>query len=269
MQGRHQKISYKTEKTVWLPESQWIVVEHTHEPIIDKDTFETVQQMLKERTRSGKRGKVHPLSKKIVCACCGSFMEQTGQRTRADGTKTCYVRCRMHQRAPEVCGNRTCTNLTELQNVVLGRIRAYAADWFDPEPMELPRQADAARQRAQALQEERRTLQAAVDRRRKALQELYLDKASGLIDAAQFSALNKSFLEEVSSAEARLKKLEAELEQQKGGCDDLPARKQRVRELAQVPHLTRELAVLLVNRVMVGPKDARTGEQRITIEWNF
>ena len=44
---------------------------------------------------------------------------------------------------------------------------------------------------------------------------------------------------------------------------------QRVRELAQVSYLTRELVVLLVHRVIVSPKDTLTGEQKITIEWNF
>lgn len=269
VQGRHKKISYKTEKTMWLPKSQWIVVENTHEPIIDMETFETVQMMLKEHTRSGAKGEIHPLAKKIVCGCCGSFMEQTGRQPRADGTKIRYIRCRMHQRAPEQCGNKTCTNLTDLQNVVLQRIRAYVSDWFDPEKVKLPEQDDPVRQRNQAMREELRKLRGDVERRRKAMQELYLDKVSGLIDSAQFFEMNKSFLDEVSSAEARIEKLESELEQQKEESATIQTQMQRVRELAQVSHLTRELAVLLVDRVVVGPKDARTGEQKITIEWNF
>lgn len=44
---------------------------------------------------------------------------------------------------------------------------------------------------------------------------------------------------------------------------------QRVRQLAAVPVLTRELAVLLVHRVVVSPKDPETGQQAVTIEWNF
>ena len=269
VQGRHKKVSYKTEKTIRLPESQWIVVENTQEPIIDKETFETVQRMRKERTRSGKRGEVHPLSKKIVCACCGSFMEQTGRQPRGDGTQKRYVRCRMHQRAPERCGNKTCTDLAALQDLVLGCIRTYAADWFVPEKVKLPEPEDPARQRNQAMKDELWRLQGNVDRRRKAMQELYLDKVSGLIDTAQFAEMNKSFLDEISSAEARIKRLESELERQEEEHDTLPARMQRMRELTQVPQLTRELAVLLVDRVVVGPKDARTGKQNITIEWNF
>ena len=269
VQGKHKKASYKSEKTIWIPKSQWIVVENTHEAIIERETFETVQRMMQGRTRSSVGGRIHPLARKVVCSCCGCIMEQTGRPPRADGTRIRYVRCRMHQRAPEVCGNKTCTNLTDLQNVVLQRIRAYVSDWFDPEKVKLPEQDDPVRQRNQAMREELRKLRGDVERRRKAMQELYLDKVSGLIDSTQFFEMNKSFLDEVSSAEARIEKLESELEQQKEESATIQTQMQRVRELAQVSHLTRELAVLLVDRVVVGPKDARTGEQKITIEWNF
>ena len=269
VQGRHKKVSYKSEKTIWLPQSQWIVVENTHEAIIDRGTFETVQMMLKERTRSDGKGTIHPLAKKVVCGCCGSYMEQTGHQPKADGTQRRYVRCRMHQRAPEVCGNKTCTDMNALENAVLERIRAYVADYFDPEKVTLPEQDDPIQQREHAKRDELKRLKSEVDRRRKAMQELYLDKVSGLIDTVQFSEMNQTFLEDVKNAETRINILEAELEQQQEETSMVQTQMQRVRELAQVSHLTRELAVLLVHRVVVGTKDPLTGEQKITIEWNF
>ena len=269
VQGRHKKVSYKSKRTVWLPKSQWIVVENTHEAIIDKDTYDTVQQMMQRRTRSGAGGVIHPLARKVVCSCCGCIMEQTGRPLKADGTRVRYVRCRMHQRAPKRCGNKTCTNLDDLQELVLRRIREYAAEYFDPEKVELPRRDDPVRQRAQAQCSELKRLKGEAERRRKAVQQLYLDKASGLIDAVQFSELNRAFGEEIKSAESRIRGLEAELEQQPKETDAVPAQRQRVRELAQIPQLTRELAVLLVRRVIVGIKDPLTGQQEITIEWEF
>jgi len=243
---------------------------HSHGLILDcSEQSCTIVPRCNPNAESAVGGRIHPLARKVVCSCCGCIMEQTGRPPRADGTRIRYVRCRMHQRAPEVCGNKTCTNLTDLQNVVLQRIRAYVSDWFDPEKVKLPEQDDPVRQRNQAMREELRKLRGDVERRRKAMQELYLDKVSGLIDSAQFFEMNKSFLDEVSSAEARIEKLESELEQQKEESATIQTQMQRVRELAQVSHLTRELAVLLVDRVVVGPKDARTGEQKITIEWNF
>ncbi len=170
--GKHKKVSYKSEKTIWLPKSQWIVVENMHEAIIERETFETVQRMMQGRTRSAAGGMIHPLARKVVCSCCGCIMEQTGRPPRADGTRVRYVRCRMHQRAPEVCGNKTCTEMNALENAVLERIRAYAADYFDPEKVTLPEQDDPIQQREQARRDELKRLKSEADRRRKAMQEL-------------------------------------------------------------------------------------------------
>ena len=225
--------------------------------------------MMQGRTRSAASGSIHPLARKVVCSCCGGIMEQTGRQPRADGTRVRYVRCRTHQRAPKVCGNKTCTDMNALENAVLERVRAYAADYFDPEKVALPEQDDPIRQREQARRDELKRLKSEVDRRRKAMQELYLDKVSGLIDLVQFSEMNQTFLEEVKKAETRIKILETERVQQQEETSVVQTQMQRVRELAQVSQLTRELVVLLVHRVVVSPKDPLTGEQKITIEWNF
>ena len=81
--------------------------------------------------------------------------------------------------------------------------------------------------------------------------------------------MSRAFGEEIKSAENRIRGLEAELEQQPKETDVVQAQRQRVRELAQIPQLTRELAVLLVRLVIVGTKDPLTGKQEITIEWEF
>ena len=152
---------------------------------------------------------------------------------------------------------------------MLERIREYAASWFDPQQVELPETDTPARRRVQALKEERRRLQTDVDRRRKAIQELYLDKVSGLIDTETFAQMNAAFLQQVQQAEARIAVLEADLGQQQVREDARAAQMERVTELAKVPVLTRELAVLLVHRVVVSPKDPETGQQAVTIEWKF
>ena len=269
VQGRHKKVSYKSKRTVWLPKSQWIVVENTHEAIIDKDTYDTVQHMMQRRTRSGAGGMIHPLARKVVCSCCGCIMEQTGRPPKADGTRVRYVRCRMHQRAPKRCGNKTCTNLDDLQELVLQRIREYAQEYFDPEKMKLPRRDDPVRQWEQAKRSELKRLKGEAERRRKAMQQLYLDKVSGLIDAVQFSEMNRAFGEEIKSAEKRIRGLEAELERQQQDSSEPRDQMQQVQQLLQLSTLSRELVVLLVDRIVVEPKSTGEKYQNITIEWNF
>ena len=269
VQGRHKKVSYKSKRTVWLPKSQWIVVENTHEAIIDKDTYDTVQQMMQRRTRSGAGGMIHPLARKVVCGCCGCIMEQTGRPLKADGTRVHYVRCRMHQRAPKRCGNKTCTNLDDLQELVLRRIWEYAAEYFDPEKVELPRRDDPVRQRAQAQCSELKRLKGEVERRRKAMQELYLDKVSGLIDNVQFTEMKDAFLQDVEQAENRIRVLESEQKTRQENSNETRDRMQQVRQLSQPATLSRELVMLLVDKVVVEPKDTGEKCQKVTIEWSF
>lgn len=270
VQGRHKKLSYKSKKTVWLPKSEWIIVPGTHEGIIDPETFETVQKIMKGHVRSSSSGMIHPLAQKVICGCCGSVMERTGKKAQRPNEKSrVYVRCRMHQRAPTRCSNQTCTNLNHLDDMVLQRIRSYVQAYFDPQKMELPRQDNPARKREQAMHEELRRLKNEIVRRKKAMQELYLDKASGLIDAALFSQMNQSFRQEVKQAEVRIDTLETQLKEQEKERNQMDETMQRVRQLAEVPFLTRELVVLLVHRVVVSPKDPQTGKQAVTIEWNF
>ena len=125
-QGRHQKVSYKSKKTVWLPKEQWIIVPGTHQPVIDPETFARVQQLMAGRARGGGSGRVHPLAGRVVCGICGRVMEQTG----AGGRR--YFRCRMPLRSPGACAGQPYLPAGALEGLVLERIRHHTAAWLDP-----------------------------------------------------------------------------------------------------------------------------------------
>ena len=50
VQGRTVKISYKSNKCQRQEPSNWVVVEKTHEPLVDKETFRKVQMLVSSRT---------------------------------------------------------------------------------------------------------------------------------------------------------------------------------------------------------------------------
>lgn len=51
IQGKKKMLSYKVHKLVDVPKEDWIVVENNHEAIIDKETFEKVQDIINRDTR--------------------------------------------------------------------------------------------------------------------------------------------------------------------------------------------------------------------------
>ena len=52
VQHTQTKVSYKSKKKIMLDEKLWIIVENTHEPLVDKDTFEYVNTLRKRNTRN-------------------------------------------------------------------------------------------------------------------------------------------------------------------------------------------------------------------------
>lgn len=70
-QGRRKKVNYKSKKIVRVPKDNWIIVENTHEPIVDRDTFEKVQNIY-EKNKNRPRGSNNILlSGFIYCKECG------------------------------------------------------------------------------------------------------------------------------------------------------------------------------------------------------
>ena len=71
-QRRNEKISYKLKKYRKEPRKYWIIVENTHEPIIDEKTFNTVQELLSQKVFGKTQNKQeHFLGGLLVCGNCG------------------------------------------------------------------------------------------------------------------------------------------------------------------------------------------------------
>ena len=71
-QGRSRVKSYKVHQIETVPREEWVEVAGTHEAIINYETFDKVQALLKRDTRTSPEGrKVHLFSGFLKCADCG------------------------------------------------------------------------------------------------------------------------------------------------------------------------------------------------------
>ena len=69
VQGRHRVKSYKVHEIEAVPEEEWVVVPNTHEAIIDRETFDKVQSLLKRDTRTSPPGAGSPCVQWIPQMC--------------------------------------------------------------------------------------------------------------------------------------------------------------------------------------------------------
>ena len=75
VQHTQTKVNYKSKKKITLDKSMWMIVENTHEPLVDKDTFDYVNNLRKRNTRNYEiktdREK-RLLEGKLFCKECGN-----------------------------------------------------------------------------------------------------------------------------------------------------------------------------------------------------
>ena len=48
--GKQKKVNYKSKKILLVPKEDWLIRIGMHEPIIDQETFDIVQQHIRTRT---------------------------------------------------------------------------------------------------------------------------------------------------------------------------------------------------------------------------
>ena len=81
VQGRQRVKSYKIHIQERVPEDEWIIVENTHEAIIDRETFDKVQGLLKRDTRTAPKSKqLYLFSGFLKCADCGRAMSRIASK---------------------------------------------------------------------------------------------------------------------------------------------------------------------------------------------
>ena len=83
VQSKRSRISYKNRKLKANPKDKWIVVENTHEPIIDKDVFYRVQNMQISKKYSRNVKKHHFLLDGLII--CHECKHKIGIRTKKNG----------------------------------------------------------------------------------------------------------------------------------------------------------------------------------------
>lgn len=123
VQNKNRTKSYKVQVSVAVPEENWVIVPNTHEAIIDREKFETVQQLLMRDTRTSPGiNHVSIFAGYIRCSDC---LRAMGKKSVAQSYgKYHYYVCQTFRKA----GRNLCTKHTirekQLYDAVLATIQS-------------------------------------------------------------------------------------------------------------------------------------------------
>ena len=261
VQGRSVKISYKSKKCLKQDPANWVVVEGTHEPLVDAETFRKVRMLVNSRKHTRSRTYDFLLKGLIFCHECG-YPLAVLNRKNARGEDVLYFVCRTYQRFTKA-GACTCHSIKEktVTDAVIDKVREVCQAYLNPdELLPMAREAVENARKQNNLEAELQVVQAKIDSLTANLDRMYTDRLDGLLPEEDFQRIfNRTKLDRKLLEEKR-----QELELQKKS----PVRSEdRARELVQrfieTAGESRELLVSLIERVEL------TEDKEVIIKFRF
>ncbi len=116
--------SYKQKKQIKHAPSEWQIFEHTHEAIVDQETFDIVQRIREGRRRLTPMGEMPILSGMLYCADCGAKLYQVRHRGWTHEQE--HFVCATYRKVKGGCSSHQIRNVA-VEDILLNGIRTITA----------------------------------------------------------------------------------------------------------------------------------------------
>ena len=207
-----EKVSYKVKSSVENPEEKQVIFENTHEPIIDPDTWERVQELRKQRKRPNRYDEVGLFSGLLFCADCGSVLYQQRYENKTR-KQDCYICGNYKKRTHDCTAHFIRTDLlTAGVTANLKKITAYAAK-HEKQFMKLlvQQNEDGGKRRNAAKKRELEAAEKRIGELSAIFKRLYEDSVAGRITDERFAELSADYEAEQQQVREHAAELQAEL----------------------------------------------------------
>ena len=265
--GRTKVKGRTKKKKVAVDESEWIVVENTHEPIVDRETWNLVHDIMKNRRRETKRGEVQMFAGLVKCSDCGSSLNVSYNSKKQKFTGfSCWVyknygkeRCTSH-----AIGYQT------LYNIVLKDIRRQAECVADSKGkyiellenrMDEKAELDIKKAKSELKKVEKRLVQ--LD---KILNKLYEDRALEKISEERYLTMNSTYESEYNDLKSKQSELKNQITQTETAEYNAKIFTDLIEKYINITELNARILNELIEKIVVHEKEIINGEKYQTVE---
>ena len=253
VQHTQTKVNYKSKKKITLDESLWVIVEDTHEPLVDKETFKYVNSLGKIKTRNYGLKTERPkriLEGKIFCKECGNRLS-VYYRKKLDYWS---INCNRYSRDPK---RGRCSShfypydyleeqiLEQFNNSVSKFIKDLDIEELNKEVQKnVHKETEDIDKKINDFSKEKEQIM-------NKLSTLYSDRCNNIISAELYKELS-------TESETKLKKINNIIEVEKikkqnikNKANILPDYTKKIKELLDLKKTKKELINSLINKIII------------------
>lgn len=267
--------NFKEKKLIWKPETDWIVVEGTHEPLVDAETFWTVQKRVNVKQPRKRCCNANIFRGLLFCGECGKRMafcnRKNEKRRKSLGSFSCNTNRRY--------GGKFCTThyitLEQVKSIVLEDIRRNAmlasedTGRYIDYLMQLSKAGQA--DEVNALKKELETSRHRLAELATLVQRIYEDHVFDRLPEELYQTLSAKYEAETKNLKARTAEIQTQLAESASKTQNSKDFAALVAPYADITELDEELVHTLIEKIVIHEKEILGGQpvMRIEIYYRF
>lgn len=266
VQGKRTTINYKNHKIKRKNPQEWIKIENTHDPIIDKETFIKVQRLIKERTKPNhKTNLIHIFSGKVFCLECNHYMR------KKNSTKHEYLICSNNQNGYNDCSNKTSIRYDLLEKIILNEINKLIKKYYDIKILNninLNNNKNNTNNILSSLIQKQEKITKEINKKDNYLKSLYEDKVNNLITKEQFIKLIDSYNNDITTLQNQLIIIKKEISRYQ---DKINSKNDNTifNKYNSIDKLNKVIIDEFIKKIYIGKINTLNNTRDIKIIWNF
>lgn len=268
---RSSTLSYKNKKLIRHPESEQILVENTHEPLITQELWDIVQEVRQHKKRTPKHmDEPNLFSGLVFCADCGKplVLHRAHTMKATQNNFKCYTygkrgktECSPHHIREQDLITIVLDDLRRVTHFARQKEKLFAEYINRKNSVELRREINTVQKELDAMRRRDTELTALFKR-------LYEDNVLGRVNNEQFRILSGDYNAEQKELDVTIPEKEARLQKLRESAANVEAFIEKAKRYTEIPELTPEILRLFIQRIEVGERSekySRTAEQEIRI----
>lgn len=249
VQNRRSKINYKVKKVIKNNPKDYIVVEGTHEAIIDKEIFYEVQKRIPKNKGRNEKKEIHLLDGILYCADCGHRISIQSRRKKDN---RCYTICNYYRTYMK---ERRCTthsnNYEKLEKAIIKSLTEMCLNYINKDKIKNGALNNLKETDKANNKKELEILINDIKQINDNLDIIYIDKLNKKITEEQFERVKIKLENELTIKQKRYNELNSDINDNINEEAKNELIMEYIDKFLSMKELSRELIINLIDRIEI------------------
>ena len=249
VQNRRSKVNYKVKKIIKNNTNDYIVVENTHEAIIDKELFYEVQARIPKNVGRNEKKENHLLDGLLYCGDCGHRISITSRRKKDN---RCYTICNYYRTYMK---QRLCTthsnNYDKLEKIIINSLTEMCLNYISKDKIKNNVLSNLDKMSKVNDKKEIEILNNDIKQINENLDDIYIDKLNKKITEEQFKRVKLKLENQLSIKQKRYNELNDNINDSINEKSKNKIITEYINKFLSMKELNRELIINLIDRIEI------------------